>query len=61
MIEEQLAPFDPRPHWAKLFTIPPAQLKAKYAKLPEFQALIQQYDPHGKFRNQFLNANIYKS
>jgi len=59
MIEEQLAPFDARPHWAKLFTMPPAQIKSRYIKLPEFQALLQHYDPHGKFRNEFLNTNIY--
>lgn len=59
MIEQQLAPFDPRPHWAKLFTIPPAQLKAKYAKLGNFQQLINEFDPKGKFRNEFLNTNVY--
>jgi xylitol oxidase len=59
MIEEQLAPFDARPHWAKLFTMPPSQLKSRYVKLPDFQALLTQYDPTGKFRNQFLNTNIY--
>jgi xylitol oxidase len=59
LIEEQLAPFDPRPHWAKLFTIPPAPLEAKYAKLSEFKSLIQHYDPQGKFRNQFLDKNLY--
>ena len=29
LIEEKLAPFGARPHWAKLFTIPPAQLKSQ--------------------------------
>lgn len=61
LIEQQLAPFDPRPHWAKLFTIPPAQLQAKYARLADFEGLVNQYDPNGKFRNEFLNVNLYKS
>ncbi len=59
VIEEQLAPFDARPHWAKLFTMPPARLKSLYAKLPDYQELLKHYDPRGKFRNEFLNTNIY--
>jgi xylitol oxidase len=59
MIEEKLAPFNARPHWAKLFTISPSRLKALYGRLPEYQALLAHYDPHRKFRNDFLNTNIY--
>jgi alditol oxidase len=59
MIEEQLAPFDAKPHWAKLFTMPPSRLKAQYAKMPDYQELLKQYDPGGKFRNEFLDTNIY--
>jgi xylitol oxidase len=51
-IEERLAPFQARPHWAKLFTKYPAAL---YPKLAEFAALMQQYDPAGKFRNDYLD------
>jgi alditol oxidase len=58
-IEERLAQFDARPHWAKLFTMPHARLKQLYAKMPDYQAVLAQYDPKGKFRNEFLNANIY--
>jgi alditol oxidase len=61
LIEKQLEPFDPRPHWAKLFTIPPARLQAQYARLAEFQALLKHYDPEGKFRNEFLGRNLYSS
>ena len=59
LIEKQLAPFDPRPHWAKLFTIPPKQLEAKYEKLSDFKSLVKQHDPGAKFRNAFLEANLY--
>jgi xylitol oxidase len=61
LIEKQLEPFEPRPHWAKLFTLPPARLQAQYAQLGEFQALLKQYDPAGKFRNEFINRNLYAS
>ena len=59
MVEEQLAPFDPIPHWAKLFTMSPEILRSKYEKLGDFKQLVAQYDPKGKFRNSFLNENLY--
>jgi alditol oxidase len=58
-VEEQLAPFGVRPHWAKLFTIPPARVQAQYARLADYRGLLEDYDPNGKFRNAFLNVNIY--
>ncbi len=59
MIEEQLAPFNARPHWAKLFTIAPSRLRELYPRLAEYQALLHQYDPGGKFRNEYLSTNFY--
>jgi len=58
VVEEQLAPFGARPHWGKLFTIPAAQLKARYERYADFQQLLRQYDPKGKFRNEFLDLNF---
>jgi alditol oxidase len=58
LIEEKLAPFEARPHWAKLFTVPPATLKARYPKQDEFIGQIKGRDPKGKFRNDFINHNI---
>ncbi|MDQ3277231.1 MAG: FAD-binding protein [Bacteroidota bacterium] len=59
LIEEQLAPFNPVPHWAKLFTLSPQVLQSRYQKLADFKQLIKQYDPEGKFRNAFLEKNLY--
>jgi len=58
-IEAQLAPFDARPHWGKLFTMAPARLHSLYQKLPDFQRLLTSYDPQGKFRNPFLDTSIF--
>jgi xylitol oxidase len=58
-IERNLAPFEPRPHWGKLFTIPPKELRSKYERLPEFVALAKELDPNGKLRNKFLLINIF--
>ena len=58
-IEHALAPFNPRPHWGKVFTMAPKVLEARYEKLPYFKKLVTEYDPNGKFRNRFLERNIY--
>jgi xylitol oxidase len=59
VIENELAPFDARPHWGKLFTTSPAELRRIYKKMPEFVDLSKRYDPQGKFRNDYLNRNIF--
>jgi alditol oxidase len=61
VIEKELAPFNARPHWGKLFTTSPAELKSIYKRIPEFVQLSRKYDPQGKFRNEFLNTNIFSS
>ena len=60
-IEAQLAPFAPRPHWGKLFTLPAAQLDPHYPRVADFRALIKRYDPQGKFRNKFVDASLFES
>jgi len=59
LIEAQLEPFEARPHWAKLFTLSPAALQSRYARLAEFKAQLAHNDPQAKFRNEFLERNLY--
>jgi alditol oxidase len=59
MIERELAPFDVRPHWGKLFTIPGAVLQRRYERCEDFKKLLAQHDPTGKFRNAFLTQALY--
>ena len=59
IIERELAPFQPRPHWGKLFTLAPGPLRSRYERLPEFIALSEKYDPEGKFRNEFLETYLF--
>jgi len=59
LIEKELAPLNTRPHWGKLFTTSPATLKSLYEKMPDFIELSNKYDPLGKFRNDFLDTNIF--
>jgi xylitol oxidase len=58
-IEGALMPFDARPHWGKLFTMPPARVQSLYEQLPQFQQLLRTHDPDGKFRNEFLNQYVF--
>lgn len=58
-IEATLEPYNVKPHWGKLFTLDPSTLHGRYEKFPEFLALAQKYDPEGKFRNDYLDLNIY--
>ncbi|MEO6330153.1 MAG: FAD-binding protein [Ginsengibacter sp.] len=59
LIEKELAPFNVKPHWGKLFTISPKVLASRYEKLRDFKHLIATYDPQGKFRNDFLSTALY--
>jgi len=58
-IEDVLAPFEPRPHWGKLFTMSPEAVRSSYEKLPQFVALLERHDPAGKFRNTFMDRYIF--
>jgi xylitol oxidase len=55
VIEAALAPFEPRPHWGKLFRIGAAELAPRFPRLPDFRQLARTYDPAGKFWNPFLD------
>ena len=54
VIERALSPFEVRPHWGKLFTMPPADVAARYWRFNDFRGLAQRFDPAGKFRNAFV-------
>ena len=54
-IESALQPFEPRPHWGKLHTLPVETVRRLYPRLDEFVAQVGHYDPYGKFRNRHLD------
>lgn len=58
-IEQALASFGVKPHWGKLFKVNPATLHSRYERFYDFVALAKKYDPKGKFRNNYLDLNIY--
>lgn len=54
LIEDQLLPLGARPHWAKLFAT--RDLAQLYPRFSDFQSLVEQLDPHGRFTNDFLGT-----
>jgi alditol oxidase len=58
VIEKELAPFKARPHWGKLFSMDQPALAKLYERLPDFRRQVAEFDPRGKFRNEFLNTYI---
>ena len=57
-LEQVLAPYDPRPHWGKLSTIPPETVASRYPMFGQFRSVMRRYDPDGTFQNQFLSDYV---
>ncbi|TPQ23813.1 FAD-binding protein [Streptomyces sporangiiformans] len=57
-VERALAPFDPRPHWGKVFTTPPSELRERYPRMGAFTALAEELDAAGTFRNKFVREML---
>ncbi|HVU91828.1 MAG TPA: FAD-binding protein [Jatrophihabitans sp.] len=58
-LQPAITPFDPRPHWGKVFATEPADVQRHYPRLAEFRALAQRLDPGRKFGNPFLERFVY--
>ncbi len=59
LVEQALAPFEPRPHWGKQFMIAAGDLDARYERLPQFRRLASNLDPRAAFRNDFLDRYVF--
>ncbi len=59
VLEAALKPFAPRPHWGKLFAMPAVEFQPRYPRLADFRALANRLDPRGKFRNAYIDRNVF--
>ena len=59
VIEAALEPFEPRPHWAKLFTMSPEVVRSRYERMTAFAAMAGRLDPEGTFRNDFTHRYVF--
>jgi hypothetical protein len=55
-LEEELSPFDPRPHWGKLHRFDRGRLTAAFPRLPDFLRTRAELDPGGAFSNAYLRT-----
>ncbi|HEY3010364.1 MAG TPA: FAD-binding protein [Micromonosporaceae bacterium] len=56
LVERALEPFAPRPHWAKVASVPPATVIERYEHADAFASLMRRHDPAGKFANAYVRA-----
>jgi xylitol oxidase len=57
-LEQRLEPFGPRPHWGKVFTLPPAAVQRLYPRLADVAALRRALDPDGVFGNAMVDRYL---
>jgi xylitol oxidase len=57
-IEEVLLPLGARPHWGKVFAADAGVLRECYPRTGDFIRLMSEYDPAGKFRNDYLDTYL---
>ena len=59
VIDETLEPFGGRPHWGKWFTMDASRIATLYGRLPEFVALVREFDPDRQFNNAYLDRVLF--
>ncbi|MFD5264708.1 FAD-binding protein [Streptomyces sp. NPDC058335] len=53
-LEAALEPFEPRPHWGKVYELPASAVRGRYPRIDDFRALVGELDPAGTFTNAFV-------
>jgi FAD/FMN-containing dehydrogenase len=51
--------FQARLHWGKWFPFTSKEVAQLYPRLDEFKQIADRLDPHGVFRNQFVNEPVW--
>lgn len=59
-VQAALAPFDPRPHWGKVFDYRADEVQRHYPQLAQFRRLAADCDPNRRFGNAFLETFVYE-
>ncbi|KAK1232191.1 D-arabinono-1,4-lactone oxidase [Marasmius sp. AFHP31] len=54
-----LASHQGRPHWAKAHRFRPDDLRAHYPHFDDFVRVLEQVDPKGMFRNEYIQRHIF--
>ncbi|KAH8114844.1 L-gulonolactone/D-arabinono-1,4-lactone oxidase [Phellopilus nigrolimitatus] len=48
-----------KPHWAKTHTLGPTELRSMYPKFPDFVKVLEDVDPAGLFRNEYVRRHVF--
>ncbi|KAL5525205.1 ALO1 [Sanghuangporus sanghuang] len=48
-----------KPHWAKTHTLRPAELATLYPKFPDFVKVLEDVDPSGLFRSEYIRRHVF--
>ena len=48
-----------RPHWAKAHRLRPDALRALYPRFDDFVRVIEDVDPRGMFRNEYVQRHVF--
>jgi xylitol oxidase len=57
-LEAAIRPFGARPHWGKVFTTDPAEVRELYPRMADAERLVADVDPKGKFGNAFVTRYL---
>lgn len=57
-VEAAIAPFAPRPHWGKVFSIDPTVVRSRYRMWNAACEVMMRLDPNGTFRNDFIRQHF---
>lgn len=60
LIEAALTPFEVRPHWGKVHTLEAFDADALYPRAADFRDVATEFDPSGRFRNDFLDRTVWR-
>jgi xylitol oxidase len=58
-IESDLSALGAVPHWGKVTTMSPPDIRSRIPQLVAFRDLVLSLDPHGKFRNAYLDRLLF--
>ena len=48
-----------KPHWAKTHPLRPDDLRKMYPRFDDFVRLVERVDPHGVFRNPYVERHLF--
>lgn len=57
--EEILIRHGGKPHWAKAHPLRPEALRKLYPRFDDFVSVLEDVDPHGMFRNPYVQRHIF--